>query len=208
MKHKHHIVPKHAGGSDDSANIVELTPTQHAMWHFAEWQLHRRRQDELAWRGLAGYVLHEECIATAIKVGSENARKQREANNPNWHDKLQKAGTAAIQEKWKSDKAWADAQREHLRSLGKQHGYKGGKAGLNKRWWHNEETGQTTRSKTQPGPEWRLGKAPLSAESKLKHSQAQSGMLFWNNGKVSMRAKDCPGNEWVRGRLPHKAIRS
>lgn len=25
MKHKHHIIPKHAGGTDDASNIVELT---------------------------------------------------------------------------------------------------------------------------------------------------------------------------------------
>lgn len=106
--------------------------------------------------------------------------------------------------KWKNDKIWANAQREHLLILAQQNGHKGGKAGLNKRWWHNEKIGQTTRSKTKPGPEWRLGRAPLSAESKLKHSQAQLGMLFWNNGRVSIRAKDCPGDGWVRGRLPHK----
>ena len=31
--HKHHIIPRHAGGTDDSSNIVLLTIEQHAKEH-------------------------------------------------------------------------------------------------------------------------------------------------------------------------------
>ena len=55
VKHKHHIVPKYEGGSDDPSNLVELSPTQHAMWHFAEWQRKGNEEDRLAWKGLAGH---------------------------------------------------------------------------------------------------------------------------------------------------------
>jgi hypothetical protein len=33
MKHKHHIIPRHAGGTDDSSNIIELTVEEHAEEH-------------------------------------------------------------------------------------------------------------------------------------------------------------------------------
>jgi hypothetical protein len=33
MKHKHHIIPKHMGGTDDSDNLVELTIEEHAEAH-------------------------------------------------------------------------------------------------------------------------------------------------------------------------------
>jgi len=33
MKHKHHIVPKHMGGSDDPSNLIELTIEEHAEAH-------------------------------------------------------------------------------------------------------------------------------------------------------------------------------
>ena len=56
VKHKHHIVPKYEGGSDDPSNLVELTVTQHAMWHFAEWQRKGREEDRLAWKGLSGHT--------------------------------------------------------------------------------------------------------------------------------------------------------
>jgi len=62
VKHKHHIVPQYEGGSDDPSNLVELSPTQHAMWHFAEWQRKRRWQDQVAWKGLAGICSHEEAV--------------------------------------------------------------------------------------------------------------------------------------------------
>ena len=205
MKHKHHIVPRHAGGLDDSTNLVELTPIQHAMWHYAEWQLHGRWQDRIAWRGLCGLIDTSEAREQAIREGSRNAHAARVAKDPNWHSKLIEA--ALEKQRWlrENDKDWRDAERARLTKLGKEHGHKGGKASLGKRWWHNESTGQTTRSEVQPGPQWRLGKAPLKEESKLKQSRAQSGMLFWNNGRISIRAKDCPGDEWVRGRLPRKS---
>jgi hypothetical protein len=31
--HKHHIIPKHAGGTNDPSNLVELTIEQHAEAH-------------------------------------------------------------------------------------------------------------------------------------------------------------------------------
>lgn len=60
--HKHHIVPKYAGGTDDATNIVILTVTQHAMWHFAEWQRKGNWQDRLAWRAISGIISQEEVI--------------------------------------------------------------------------------------------------------------------------------------------------
>ena len=54
MIHKHHIVPKHRGGSDDPSNIVEVSINQHIMFHFCEYQLHRDVRDKLAYKGLSG----------------------------------------------------------------------------------------------------------------------------------------------------------
>jgi hypothetical protein len=60
MVHKHHIIPKYEGGSDDPANIVELTPTQHAMWHFAEWQRKQNYLDFCAYKMILGDVKNPE----------------------------------------------------------------------------------------------------------------------------------------------------
>lgn len=38
IKHLHHIVPKHMGGSDDASNLVELTVEEHAEAHRKLWE--------------------------------------------------------------------------------------------------------------------------------------------------------------------------
>ena len=49
----HHIVPRHMGGTNDPANLVELTIEDHAIAHFVLWKMHGRVQDKIAWMGLS-----------------------------------------------------------------------------------------------------------------------------------------------------------
>jgi len=72
MKHKHHIVPKYEGGSNDPENIVELSVTQHAMWHFAEWQRKGNWQDKLAVKILTGRITREEATREAVREQNKN----------------------------------------------------------------------------------------------------------------------------------------
>ena len=75
--HKHHIIPRYEGGSDLDENLVELTVTQHAMWHYAEWTRKKRPEDYIAWRGLAGIVPREETVRKASLIGSYKWGKAR-----------------------------------------------------------------------------------------------------------------------------------
>ena len=70
-KHKHHIIPRYEGGSDFAENLVELTVTQHAMWHFAEWQRKGNWQDFTAWKMISGET-EEGRIAMRIALGGRN----------------------------------------------------------------------------------------------------------------------------------------
>lgn len=54
VKHKHHIVPKHMGGTDDPSNLVELTVEEHAEAHRKLYEEHGRKEDLCAWKGLSG----------------------------------------------------------------------------------------------------------------------------------------------------------
>ena len=60
MKHKHHIIPKHIGGSDDPENLVELTVEEHAEAHRKLFEEHGRWQDKIAWKMLSGQIGKEE----------------------------------------------------------------------------------------------------------------------------------------------------
>jgi len=61
-KHKHHIIPKHAGGSNDQSNIVELSVEEHAQAHKELYEKYNRWQDKVAWKGLSGRIGKEEII--------------------------------------------------------------------------------------------------------------------------------------------------
>ena len=91
--HKHHIIPRHAGGTDDHDNLIDLTVEDHAIAHRMLWKLYGRWQDEVAWRMLSGQINGQEATKEAQRNGQidrwskEGAReKQRQKylgeNNP------------------------------------------------------------------------------------------------------------------------------
>lgn len=43
--HKHHIIPKHSGGSDDENNFTYLTVREHIIAHFLLWKIHKNPND-------------------------------------------------------------------------------------------------------------------------------------------------------------------
>ena len=83
--HKHHIIPRHAGGSNDPSNLVELTTEQHALAHKKLFFIYGRWQDELAYLGLSGMIGKEEIIrrttseANKGKTFSEETRQKMSA---------------------------------------------------------------------------------------------------------------------------------
>ena len=144
MKHKHHIIPRYEGGSDFAENIVELTVTQHAMWHFAEWQRKGLWQDKVAWQGLAGIIGHEEAVSIASSEGS----RLRDYERPETIQKLKAAWTEerkakhsrAMAEKWKDQGAKIQETLSNLRrssphtQLAKQ---RMSRAKKGRKWWND-----------------------------------------------------------------------
>jgi hypothetical protein len=54
--HKHHIIPRHVGGTNDPSNIVELTVPEHAEAHRKLYEEYGRWQDKVAWEVLSGQM--------------------------------------------------------------------------------------------------------------------------------------------------------
>ena len=69
MKHKHHITPKHMGGSDEFANIIELTIEEHAEAHRILFEKYGKIEDKIAWQGLLGLVPKAETIKELHRLG-------------------------------------------------------------------------------------------------------------------------------------------
>jgi len=60
--HKHHIIPRHMGGSDNSENLIELSITEHAEAHRKLYEEHGRWQDKIAWQGLLGLIGYDDIL--------------------------------------------------------------------------------------------------------------------------------------------------
>jgi hypothetical protein len=80
MKHDHHLLPKHLGGSDDASNIVKgISVTRHTMFHYANWQLWGSEGDLIAYRALSGAIGKEEIIEMILsyagKKGGQAAKE-------------------------------------------------------------------------------------------------------------------------------------
>jgi len=85
MKHKHHIIPKHMGGTDDPSNLIELSVEEHAEAHRKLWEEHGNIKDYAAWKGLSGVIGKEEIVKmlmdpTGRKHTEETKKKISEAH--------------------------------------------------------------------------------------------------------------------------------
>lgn len=67
IKHIHHVIPKHAGGTDNPDNLVELSVEEHALAHKKLYEEHGRWQDRVAWLSLAGIIDDAERIYEIAK---------------------------------------------------------------------------------------------------------------------------------------------
>ena len=74
MLHKHHIIPRHMGGTDDPSNLIELTIEQHAQAHKELYDQYGKLEDYVAWKGLSGQILKEEFIAYKCSMGGHANR--------------------------------------------------------------------------------------------------------------------------------------
>lgn len=102
MTHKHHIIPKYRGGTNAKENLVEVSVTQHAMFHYCNWRLWNEKEDWLAWKGLTGEVGKEEIVKAMRLKGA-------------------KSGLATMHERLKilrsEDSAFVEREKKRLRKL-------------------------------------------------------------------------------------------
>lgn len=77
MYHIHHIIPRHAGGTDDPDNLIKLTIEEHAQAHLDLFNEYGRWQDEIAWLSLTKQIDNAEATRRAQIMGNKGPRTGR-----------------------------------------------------------------------------------------------------------------------------------
>ena len=75
--YKHHIIPKHMGGTDDPSNIVKLTVEEHAKAHQKLFEEHGKWQDYLAWQGLSGIIPTQEVVHIMLSNAGKTSKGRK-----------------------------------------------------------------------------------------------------------------------------------
>ena len=83
--HNHHILPKHAGGTDHPDNLVRLSVADHAEAHRKLYEEYGRWQDKLAYRSLSGLIGKDEIIQELYKHINYEAIRESNRNRV-WSD--------------------------------------------------------------------------------------------------------------------------
>lgn len=139
MKHTHHKIPKHAGGTDDSSNLVELTIEEHAEAHRLLYEQYGRWQDRVAWKGLLGLIGHEEIMQEMYNArkgpgnhmyGKPCFYKMTDEEKQRWKDNISKSTKGRIV---------SDETRQKMKE-------NNGRSQLGKTPWNKGKTGVQPKS--------------------------------------------------------------
>lgn len=185
--HIHHVVPRSRGGTDELSNLVEIDFVEHARLHAEDFLAGGPRFD---FRHAGWPYLDKDLREAVLKQASEDTRqknlsreipcalgckhseesrrirseKLKGENNPMFGKKNNAPTGIPCPEhvkkllsnlhkgnKHRQGKPWSEEERKH--HIQERTG---------KVWWIHTETGQTSKSKTCPGPEWVRGRKLLS----------------------------------------------
>lgn len=117
--HKHHIIPKYKGGSDDPSNLIEVSVEEHAELHKKLWEENSDYRDYLAWQGLSELMNKEDIVSKLIsythkgkKKTPEHVKKVSEALRGRTHSDETKAkiGKASLGRAWSEENKHKKAQ--------------------------------------------------------------------------------------------------
>ena len=124
MKHLHHIVPRHMGGTDEPSNLMEVTVEEHAELHFALFLEHGHWEDYIAALSLAGIMKKEEVVSTLLSEAGKKGGSRGKGKTP-WN-KGKKTGPNPIISEANRKRVWTEEMRQNSSQglLGKNKGNK------------------------------------------------------------------------------------
>lgn len=102
MKHIHHIIPRHMGGTDDPSNLIELSRKEHAQAHLKLYEQYGKKEDLGAYYLLTGQTDAAAKISSSLggtvqgKINAENGHMRRIQKLANPSEAGKKGGAATM----------------------------------------------------------------------------------------------------------------
>jgi hypothetical protein len=177
ITHKHHIVPKHMGGTDDPSNLIELSVEDHAEAHRLLFEEYGLIQDKLAWLGLKGLISTAEIVRTLqseTMKGSNNPMYGKPAPNRG----IKRPGIGGR----KKGTAWSNEERDLRMSLRNTKEYKDKMSAVYQGVSRNQKISESSKGKVG----------------------AARGKKWYNNG-IEEKYFSNPPADWMPGRLSRKS---
>ncbi len=134
LTHKHHIIPKYIGGTNDPENLVRVTVTQHAMFHFCNYQLWGNEEDKLAWKGLSRQMSFDEGRLELYRLNGRRTYENKTALFAMSPERRSEVSKKAVETNKKNGTALFALTFEERIENGKKGGKKGGKTTSSQKW--------------------------------------------------------------------------
>ena len=200
----HHIVPKCLNGTDDSNNIVNLTAREHFIAHYLLWKIYPCDGTLLAF-----YMFKKGNPHSCVKRDFKNSRLYETARlayhewnvrchigktpwNKGMKGQYTQKKRTEEQRKHSSDSSyWKGKHHSDEMKVKISEATKNAMANISK----------TKKQEMAYKASQKLKGKCLSEEHKQKLSARRKGLHWWNNGKIAIQRRQCPGLEWKRGNL-------
>lgn len=225
---EHYIFPKSMGGSNNKSNLVVLTNKEHFVAHHLLWKIYQNAEMTHAFMLMSttmgykisakiyailveqhGEYLSEQMKGNTIWVGRKHSQQTKEKmsknnwmktddgkkwfseNNPSKNESTRQKISNALKGKSSWTKGLSTKTDERIKALGQKisQTLKG----------HN--VSDETRKKISDKHKGQK----LDREKHKNFIFNAKGKYWWTNGTQQILAKECPGDDWHRGRI-HKKL--
>ncbi len=185
--HRHHVVPKHAGGSDDDDNLVYLTVEEHIEAHRRLYREHGKLADMASANLLQASLqlgfdeAKQKLFTEMCRRGAREAHTVKQSNG--FYQRLGRSNSEKLSGRKRPDiTAW---QLE-----------KWAKTPL---FWFNDGTTDKRLPECPDG--WKPGRLfRPDAATRQEIGKGTRGTTWWTDGTDSIRAAVRPGENWKPGR--------
>jgi hypothetical protein len=175
--HKHHIIPKHMGGTNDPSNLVTVTVEEHANLHKQLWEDLGHWEDKVAWLALSNQIVDEEIRKIINEQISQILKEKYRTGLTPWNK-----GKIGIYTKETKDKM-SDSSRLQMQKMTKDekeiHSLKSGKGA---KWYNNGIEEKWIRPGEDIPYGWILGRKKFKNETIQKLKKSHLGQIPWNKG--------------------------